>query len=52
MLLLDTRAAADTIDSRFISDLLLQILSYVAEKELDNIRSRQVQGIARRQSAR
>lgn len=46
MPLLDTRAAADTIDSRFISDLVLQILSYVAQKERDNIRTRQAQGIA------
>jgi DNA invertase Pin-like site-specific DNA recombinase len=46
MPLLDTRAAADTIDSRFISDLVLQILSYVAQKERENIRSRQAQGIA------
>jgi len=46
MPLLDTRAADDTIDSRFISDLVLQILSYVAQKERENIRSRQAQGIA------
>ncbi len=46
MPLLDTRAAADTIDSRFISDLVLQILSYVAQKERENIRVRQSQGIA------
>ena len=31
MPLLDTRANGDTIDSRFVSDLTLQILSYVAQ---------------------
>lgn len=46
MPLLDTRTADDSIDRRFISDLVLQILSYVAEKERDNIRKRQAQGIA------
>lgn len=47
MPLLDTRANAhDKLDSRFISDLVLQILSYVAEKERSNIKKRQEQGIA------
>ncbi len=47
MPLLDTRANShDKLDNRFISDLVLQILSYVAEKERQNIRSRQSQGIA------
>lgn len=46
MPLLDTRKNADDIDTRFISDLVLQILSYVAQKERDNIRKRQAQGIA------
>ena len=46
MPLLDTRTNGDNIDSRFISDLVLQILSYVAQKERDNIRHRQAQGIA------
>lgn len=46
MPLLDTRANKDTIDRRFISDLVLQILSYVAEKERENIKARQAQGIA------
>lgn len=46
MPLLDTRTNGDNIDSRFISDLVLQILSYVAQKERDNIRTRQAQGIA------
>lgn len=46
MPLLDTRIKEDSIDSRFVSDLVLQILSYVAEKERINIRTRQAQGIA------
>ena len=46
MPLLDTRANKDTIDSRFVSDLVLQILSYVAAKERENIKARQAQGIA------
>lgn len=46
MPLLDTRANKETIDSRFVSDLVLQILSYVAAKERENIKARQAQGIA------
>jgi len=46
MPLLDTRADKDTIDSRFVSDLVLQILSYVAQKERESIKTRQAQGIA------
>lgn len=46
MPLLDTRANGDTIDSRFVSDLTLQILSYVAQKERESIKVRQAQGIA------
>lgn len=46
MPLLDTRRTEDSIDSRFISDLVLQILSYVAAKERENIKARQAQGIA------
>ncbi|WP_348982826.1 recombinase family protein [Desulfosporosinus sp. Sb-LF] len=30
----------------FISDLILQVLSYVAQQERDNIRQRQAEGIA------
>lgn len=45
--LLDTRGNSEnSLDRRFICDLVLQILSYVAEKERENIRARQVQGIA------
>lgn len=38
MPLLDTRAKKDSIDSRFVSDLVLQILSYVAAKERETSR--------------
>ena len=34
MPLLDTRTEKDSIDSRFVADLVLQILSYVAAKEI------------------
>jgi len=46
MPLLDTRVNEHNLDSRFISDLVLQILSYVAEKERKNIKKRQMEGIA------
>ena len=45
MPLLDTSADTDNLDKRFIADLVLQILSYTAEKERTNIRQRQRQGI-------
>ncbi len=46
MPLLDTSQTADTLDKKFIIDLVLQILSYTAEKERENIKERQRQGIA------
>lgn len=46
MPLLDTRTVAENLDSRFVSDLVLQILSYVSQKERENLRERQAQGIA------
>lgn len=46
MPLLDTSASNHSLDSRFIADLTLQILSYVAEKERQNIKIRQSEGIA------
>lgn len=46
MPLLDTREEGNSLDRRFMCDLILQILAYVAEKERTNIRSRQAQGIA------
>lgn len=45
MPLLDTRVAKDLMGT-FISDLVLQILSFVAESERENIRQRQAEGIA------
>ena len=45
MPLLDTTKSDQSLDNRFIADLVLQILSYVANKERDNIRARQRQGI-------
>lgn len=45
MPLLDTTKNTDNLDSTFIADLVLQILSYVAERERQNIKSRQAQGI-------
>ena len=45
MPLLDTSKGSDSLDKRFIVDLVLQILSYTAEKERENIRKRQRQGI-------
>lgn len=44
MPLLDTRTAKDLMGT-FIADLVLQILSFVAENERDSIRKRQEQGI-------
>lgn len=46
MPLLDTSVSKDSLDNRFIADLTLQILAYVAEKERQNINTRQRQGIA------
>jgi DNA invertase Pin-like site-specific DNA recombinase len=45
MPLLDTTQYKDTLGN-FVSDLVLQVLSFVAERERDNIRKRQSQGIA------
>ena len=45
MHLLDTSTATENLDRRFIADLVLQILCYTAEKERENIRKRQRQGI-------
>ena len=45
MPLLDTTKSGESLDSRFVADLVLQILSYVANKERDNTRFRQRQGI-------
>lgn len=45
MPLLDTSTANNSLDGKFIADLVLQILSYTAEKERENIKKRQRQGI-------
>lgn len=46
MPLLDTRAKDRDLTGTFIADLVLQILSYVAQTERENIRQRQLEGIA------
>lgn len=46
MPLLDTRAKGNDLTGTFIADLVLQILSYVAQTERENIRQRQQEGIA------
>lgn len=43
--LLDTRTKADTLIGKFISDIVLQVLSFVAENERANIKARQAEGI-------
>ena len=45
MPLLDTQQGGTDLMRTFIADLVLQILSFVAQNERENIRSRQAQGI-------
>ena len=45
MPLLDTRSGKDLMGT-FLSDIVLQALSFVAENERTNIRQRQAEGIA------
>lgn len=45
MPLLDTRRGKDLLGT-FVSDIVLQVLSFVAENERTNIRQRQAEGIA------
>ncbi len=45
MPLLDTRRGKDLLGT-FLSDIVLQVLSFVAENERDTIRQRQAEGIA------
>lgn len=45
MPLLDTRRGKDLVGT-FLSDIVLQVLSFVAENEQNNIRQRQAEGIA------
>ena len=46
MPILDTRSKTDTLIGKFIADIVLQVLSFVAENERENIRARQAEGIA------
>ena len=50
MPLLDTRNQPNDLTKAFISDLVLQILSYVAQIERENIKKRQAEGIAAAQA--
>ncbi len=45
MPLLDTRIDGKNLVGKFISDIVLQILSFVAENERENIKKRQAEGI-------
>lgn len=45
MPLLDTTTRSNDLTGKFIADMVLQILSYVAQKERENIRQRQAEGI-------
>lgn len=46
MPLLDTRAEMHGVTGKLISDIVLQLLSYVAQVERENIHQRQAEGIA------
>lgn len=46
MPLLDTRHSGKDLTGTFVADLVLQILSYVAQTERENTRQRQMEGIA------
>ncbi len=46
MPLLDTRQTGKDLTGTFVADLVLQILSYVAQAERENIKQRQREGIA------
>lgn len=43
--ILDTRNDNDNLVGKFISDIFLQVLSFVAENERENIKQRQAEGI-------
>ena len=45
MPLLDTRIEGRNLVGKFISDIVLQVLSFVAENERNNIKERQAEGI-------
>ncbi|MDE5943645.1 MAG: recombinase family protein [Clostridia bacterium] len=46
MPMLDTRVRGNDLTGRLISNIVLQLLSYVAQKERENINARQKEGIA------
>lgn len=46
MPLLDTRCSDGDLTKKFISDIVLQVLCYVAQIERENIRKQQAEGIA------
>ncbi len=46
MPMLDTRARGNDLTGKLISNIVLQLLSYVAQKERENINARQREGIA------
>lgn len=46
MPLLDTRKSGNDLTGMFVADLVLQVLSYVAQTERENIHQRQMEGIA------
>ncbi|MCR1917960.1 recombinase family protein [Frisingicoccus caecimuris] len=46
MPLLDTRKSGSDLTGTFVADLVLQILSYVAQTDRENIHQRQMEGIA------
>lgn len=50
MPLLDTRERRDGLTTVLISDIVLQLLSYVAQIERENIKQRQAEGIAAAQA--
>ena len=50
MPLLDTREQRDGLTSVLISDIVLQLLSYVAQMERESIKQRQAEGIAAAQA--
>ena len=43
--LLDTRVENENLVGKFISDIVLQVLSFIAQNERENIRQRQAEGI-------
>lgn len=45
MPILNTRSGIKGLDGKFISDLVLQILAYVSQKEREKIKERQAEGI-------